>query len=137
MENVFVSLDRAMQMGGCSRPQVRRVDAPELATNGENAVVYVTQCSSADFDEHEQAYVAIQKQADPARIKGYRAKLVAKCWCDEEGNKLPATTDVIAKVSSFPPTLINRVYEAAWDVCTDMEWAKKNSNSQDEHSPSV
>ena len=64
---------------------------------GKDAVFYLKPLSSADRDNFEASVVGI----DGARnLQNLRARLVALCWCDEDGKPIGSLADMVTSERS-------------------------------------
>jgi hypothetical protein len=95
------------QFLGAARFPTEKVDVPELGD-----CVYVRSIQSDERDAYEQSLQQRRGRDYVQNFNGARARLVALCASDEQGNRLFTDNDVPA-LSKFPAAPMDRVFEAA------------------------
>lgn len=91
------------------------VPMPELGegSDGQPVVVHVRALSAAERDDYEAAQLdAREKGGERAALRNFRARLVALCACDGQGNRLFADGDE-GPLGELPADEVGRLFEAA------------------------
>lgn len=101
-----------------------KVDCPEWG--GE---VCLVPCSSEEWDVFELTMKLAAGRNDPKQAKGITADLVAACWSDETGKRVPIDPAKIKALAKKQPKVLNRLFAECERICTDVGPAEGNSES--------
>lgn len=88
---------------------IERVPMPEL---GEGAVAIIRGMTGTDRDSYEAGLVVQKGKRSSVNLIDIRAKLVARCLVNEEGQRL-FTDDEHAAVGAMRADLLDRLYRVA------------------------
>lgn len=104
-----------------SRPV--EVELPQFAKEGESFSVFLRPLKSRDRDNFEASIVGVDGKRD---LHNLRARLVALCWCDEEGKPIGSEDEVGELRADFIGALFDKVRELNGMDSDDVEEAGKD-----------
>lgn len=121
---MFLSRDKIL---AAQDLQTQEVPVPEWG-----GVVLVRGMTGAERDSFEASIMDMTGKERSINFQNMRAKLIAKCVIDEDGNRLFADADV-EMLSDKSAAALNRVFEVAQKLCAltkdDMDELLKNSET--------
>lgn len=105
-------LDKAALLAAASQPlPIEKVDVPELG-----GFVYIKGMSGAERDTWEKALLVGRGRKQTVNTANVRAKLVARCACDEQHARILTDEDAEA-LGKLRVDVLNKLFAVAQRLC--------------------
>ena len=105
-------LDKAAILAAAAQPlPIERLDVPELGGQ-----VCIRGLSGTERDDWERSLLVGRGKRKDVDTTNVRAKLAARCLCDEAGTRL-FTDGEAGALGKLRVDVLNRIYEAAQRLC--------------------